>query len=343
MNKEGYGVFNFNGETGDLNRGLLRAKSHHCLFDRKMVIQERFLPLNVVLLHTPVIFLQPAPPTLAITSPGKHSESVLVGKSRRTYDLYVPTALKKGGPLPVIVFLHGVTGNAASIASSLEISKVAEREGILAVVPNGSGNLSGWNAGWIDLTGQGSDDVAFIGKLLDVTEANFRVDPRRIFIVGHSNGAFLANLVAARLSNRIAAIASVAGTIGGNVNDKVRTIPDPISPVSILLIHGKLDPIVSYDGTVRAMLVGVSAPNSARWWGEKIGAGRTTESVLFDGKATLRRYLGGRNGTEVALLTIANGTHDFPGSLQRGGVRESASGVDGMAEILKFFRDHPKK
>lgn len=163
-----------------------------------------------------------------------------------------------------------------------------------------------------------------------------------MFALGHSNGAFLANLVAAKLSRRIAAIASVAGTIGGNVDGKTQTIPAPAEPVSVLLIHGKLDPVVSYDGSGRAMLTGVSAPRSAKWWAERDGCRGMKETKLPNGAGTRLTYTGGAGGTEVELISTDRGTHDFPAALQRGNVRERESGVAGMEEIVRFFARHPK-
>ncbi len=283
---------------------------------------------------------QPAAVSARGRNPGTYTETLRFGGLARSYLLVVPSAANAGRPLPVVVALHGVTSNALQMAAVSEVKKYAESEGAIFVVPNGSGGLSGWNVGWIDLSGSGADDVGFVRTILDRTEGEFRTDPDRVFVYGHSNGAFLANLVAARLGPRIAAFASVAGTIGPKGG---ATIPDPAAPVSALFIHGRQDPIVSYDGSVRAMLVGRPAPESAAWWAKRDGCdlGRARKREIAGGKATEILYPGGKGRTVVELLSTKLGTHDFPGAPYRGG-RESLHGIVAMDEIVRFFREHPR-
>jgi polyhydroxybutyrate depolymerase len=57
------------------------------------------------------------------------------------------------------------------------------------------------------------DDVAFLDALLDDLAGAYRVDPRRVFATGMSNGAMMAYRLASELSERIAAVAPVAGTM----------------------------------------------------------------------------------------------------------------------------------
>ncbi|RYG88563.1 hypothetical protein EON77_00425, partial [bacterium] len=181
---------------------------------------------------------------------GLSTERLTFGGLNRTYLLVVPKN-PKPGPLPVVIALHGVTSNATTMAAMTELQKYADRDGFIGLVPNGSGGLSGWNAGWIDLSAGKADDVGFVRTILDRTEKELPVDKRRVFVLGHSNGAFLANAVAADLGDRCAAFASVAGSIGLKTGAR---IPEPKAPVSALFIHGLADPVVSYDGTVQALI-----------------------------------------------------------------------------------------
>lgn len=274
-------------------------------------------------------------------APGTYTEKLKFGGLDRSYLLIVPDAVKDGKPHPVYLALHGVTSNAPQFAAYTEARKYAEKEGAIFVVPNGSGGLSGWNVGWIDLSGSGADDVGYVRTILDKTEGEFKTDKDRVFVYGHSNGAFLANLVAAKLGDRIAAFASVAGTTGlkGGAG-----IPDPVAPVSALFIHGKADPVVSFDGTVKAMLVGKPAPEVALWWAKENGCDtlKAKATDLADGKVADTLYTGGKRGTVVELIATKNGTHDFPGAPLRGG-RESLSGLVAMDEITRFFRAHPRR
>lgn len=270
---------------------------------------------------------------------GISTERLSFGGLERSYLLVVPKN-PKPGPLPVVIALHGVTSNAATMAAITEIQRYADRDGFIGLVPNGSGSLSGWNAGWIDLTGRKADDVGFVRTILDRTEGEFSVDKRRVFVLGHSNGAFLANAVAADLGSRVAAFASVAGSIG--LKNGTR-IPEPKAPVSALFIHGLADTVVSYDGSVQALISPVSAPDTAAFWAKADGAkSPPTKSDYASGNAVITLYPKGRDGTEVELITTKRGLHDFPGAPTRRG-RESLHGIVAMDEILKFFAAHPHR
>ena len=71
-----------------------------------------------------------------------------------------------------------------------------------------------------------------------------------IFVAGHSNGAMMAYRFGAEFSNKIAAIASVSGSIGGKPteNSELYIIPKPSEPISVIVFHGKKDKLVLYDG-----------------------------------------------------------------------------------------------
>lgn len=278
-------------------------------------------------------------PKVVARPAGITTERLKFGGLERSYLLVVPEN-PKPGPFPVVVALHGVTSNAPTMAAITEIQKYADRNGFIGLVPNGSGGLSGWNAGWIDLSGGEADDVGFVRTILDRTEKEFPIDSNRVFLLGHSNGAFLANKVAAELGSRVAAFASVAGSIGLKTGKR---IPEPKAPVSALFIHGQADSVVSYDGTVQALISPVSAPNSAAFWAKANAANLSPSKSDFAGNKAVRTlYSRGRAGTEVELITTKSGLHDFPGAPLRRG-RESLHGIVAMDEILRFFWAHPRK
>jgi len=57
-----------------------------------------------------------------------------------------------------------------------------------------------------------TDDVAFISALIDTLVARYPIDPARVFVTGHSNGAHMAYHLAHSLWNKVAAIAPVEGS-----------------------------------------------------------------------------------------------------------------------------------
>ena len=280
---------------------------------------------------------------LPAKDPGRYVESLSSGGLNRSYILRVPKAYDGTKALPLVIVLHGWTSNAKAAETSTRMGEESDLNGFVMVAPDGLGAPQGWNAGFIDLSGKKQDDVAFIDALIDRVESEVGIDPDRVFVAGHSNGAFLAHFLGARLSNRIAAIAAVAGTIGVPSKDGgFKTIPEPGGPISVLLIHGKRDPMVQYDSHSTALLHAVGAMDSAKWWAQHDGCIMTpTETTGGNGNVITDTFTGGKNGTEVTLLSIGNGLHDWPGGYSRDGL-ESTTGVNAADLIWAFFKSHPR-
>lgn len=219
----------------------------------------------------------------------------------------------------------------------------AEEKGYVAVFPDGLGQIQGWNAGFIDLTGLKPDDAAFVNDTIDDVERRVGIDPDRVYVCGHSNGAFLANYVGAKLGGRLAAIGSVAGTVGLQTPSGPKTIPDPGAPVSAILIHGRRDTTVPYDNTVQGLLKTVTAPDSAKWWEQRDGCNPIPQITKSpNGNVETELFTGGKNGTEVELVSIGNGTHNWPGGLTMDGP-ETATGVDAADLLFAFFDAHLRR
>jgi polyhydroxybutyrate depolymerase len=286
----------------------------------------------------------PVKATFPKKAPGRYAYTVRSGGVDRTFSLRVPPVYDGTRALPLVVILHGWTASGPMAEAYTRMAETADREGFVLAAPDGLGSPQGWNAGFLDLSGKRPDDVAFIGAVLDKSAQEVGIDPNRVYVAGHSNGAMLAHLIGARLGGRVAAIGAVAGTIGlPQTNGGTRTIPDPASPISVMLIHGKRDETVAYEPSLPGLLKGIGAPQSARWWAERIGAQKTpVQTVGQDGRVVTETWRGGRDGTEVVLVSIANGSHAWPGGLTNGG-RETTTGVDAAALLWKFFRDHPKR
>jgi len=279
-------------------------------------------------------------------APGRYHERLYVGGLNRTYILRVPQEYDGSRPLPLVVVLHGLSGSADGADANTGMGDEASKEGFILVAPEGTGDqpLHGWNAGFFNMTGVDVNDVQFIESLINKIQSEVGVDEDRIYVAGHSNGAFLAHLLGSGLSKRIAAIAAVSGTIGVPDRDGgMKIIPKPTEPVSALIIHGKQDPMVQYDSRSPALLHDVGAMDSARFWARNDGCSMTPrETRSPDGNIITDTFSGGRNGTEVTLVSIVNGTHDWPGGYSRSGW-ETRSGIRAASLIWEFFKSHPKR
>lgn len=172
--------------------------------------------------------------------------SIQVDGIERTYRVHMPDAAAPAEGRPVLIVLHGGGGNGKQVDRSKGISDLADQEGFLAVYPNGSGRTSKlltWNAhnccGYAH--SQHIDDVAFISALIDRVIVEYDVDPTRVYVTGHSNGAMMTFRLACELSDKIAAAAPYAGALDTDSCS-------PNSPVPMLIMNGEDDTSVLVAG-----------------------------------------------------------------------------------------------
>lgn len=279
-----------------------------------------------------------APPQTPPRAPGRYVETLSWGGKTRRFILRVPKSYS-GRKTPAVMVLHGWTASAEDAEQYTRMAERAEKEGWIAVFPDGIGNPQGWNAGFIDLTGMNRpDDLGFLNATLDQVEREINVDKDREYVAGHSNGAFMANYLGAKLGARLAAIGSMAGTVGLRPGVE---IPTPIAPISVILLHGKADNLVAYAPGASALLANEGAVASARFWAKEDGCKPEPETTV-KGRVTIDRYKGGKDGTEVELVSVDGAPHDWWGGIGRNG---DVPTYDAPAAdlIMAFFKAHPKR
>jgi polyhydroxybutyrate depolymerase len=256
----------------------------------------------------------------------------------RTTCVVVPPASQEGS-VPLVIYLHGY--GASGREDFFHLASRAEADGFLYAFPDGIVDEHGrrsWSstAYCCARTGPGGDDVAFLDHLIDEAKKRHRVDARRIFVIGHSLGGFLAQQFACDGAHELAAIVSHAGALW---KDPSRCLP--ASPPSVLLIHGDADRVVGYVGGVgpRTGNAYSSAQETfQRWAGlakcrppRKVLAAATFVAPA-SGKETLReRYEGCANGTAVELWTMQGIGHMH--------VFNQA----GTSAVWEFLAAHPRK
>lgn len=231
---------------------------------------------------------------------------------QRSYILYVPASYNSGTPAPLVINFHGYTSNASDQMLYGDFRAIADTAGFLLVHPmgtlDGSGNTY-WNSGW----GGTVDDIGFTEALIDSLALSYNINMGRVYSTGMSNGGFMSYTLACALSNRIAAIASVTGTM--NLNQSLTC--NPLHPVPVMEIHGTADGTVPYNGTTGME----SIANTLSYWVNfnQCNAAAIMTNVpdinTFDG-STAEHYLyqNGSNGVEVEHYKIINGAHTWPGA-----------------------------
>lgn len=177
------------------------------------------------------------------------TSNIEFGGTTREYIRHVPAIYNALQPTPLVIVLHGLGDNMQNMAQ-VGFHQISDTANFIVLTPQALMDdltqATAWNSGAGTL-GIGPnlnvDDVGFISALIDSTEAAYNIDPDRIYVTGFSNGGFMSNRLACEMNDRIAAIASVAGTIGGNITC------NPGGVVPVCHFHGTADSNVGYDGS----------------------------------------------------------------------------------------------
>ena len=242
----------------------------------------------------------------------------VVYPGERPFTLVLPSNYQPGTPAPLIIGLHGYTAESPYAQNYFALGKVADEKGILTVYPSGSKDTNGylfWNAtpACCNFDSNSVDDEAYLLSIIDSVSKDHTVDPARIYIIGHSNGGFMAHRMACNQSDRIAAIVSLAGATYSNPKSC-----NPTSPVSVLQIHGSNDEVISYTGGYLFSSAYPSARRTIDLWGKLNECGKKPYRVLprldLDRKisgleTTILRYKGCKTGANSELWTINKGKH----------------------------------
>jgi polyhydroxybutyrate depolymerase len=254
----------------------------------KLVHRRRLLQ---VLLAVAAAFLAGAAPAAAAPCAptqhtGRYTLTLQSGGLTRYALVNVPPGVRSNRPLPLVLVLHGAGGTGRRMDRDTGFSAVADRYGFVAVYPSAPWKM--WN---ITASPRKADDVAFIRQLLDTLESQICVDPNRVYATGVSNGGGMVALLGCAMSDRLAAIAPVAG----NYAPLPPCTPD--RPVSMLEIHGTADGSVPYgvvpgwvgtwlrlDGCPLAMRTSTPRPQAMRYDAGPCSAGSMVSHLeLFGG------------------------------------------------------------
>jgi polyhydroxybutyrate depolymerase len=287
----------------------------------------------------------PAPSATSIPSapiaamPGEYGNSIVVNGQPRDYVLHIPPRYDGVHPVPLVFVLHGHGTSDKEVEQNSGMSAKADRENFIVAYPNGTGNPRAWNAIFFPVPPPPVDDVAFVQSLIDLLTSSLRVDSKRVYVSGFSNGAMLTYLLGAKLSVRLAAIAIVEGTIGAKQPDgSLVMIPKPSQPLPVVAFHGKQDDVVPYDGGARTEHVQfLSVSESIGFWVQQDGCKNTPKAnPIGNGNVVETDYALCAAGSEVVLYSIGTGKHDWPSAAM-------PNQISATDAIWEFFARHPKQ
>ena len=254
---------------------------------------------------------------------------------QRDYILYVPESYTGDSPVPLIFNFHGYSNTAGLQMRYGDFRSIADTAGFIIVHPQGTllRGITHWNVGgWT--VGSTTDDVGFTEALISFIASEYNVDLARVYATGMSNGGYMSFLLACQLSNKIAAIASVTGSMTPEIFNDC----NPQHPTPVLQIHGTTDAVVPYYGANWTKPIDKVMEYWVNYNNCSLTAATTTlpNINVIDGSIVEHIvYDGGDNNSTAEHFKVKGGGHTWPGTALVG--PGTNYDFDASAEIWKFF------
>lgn len=274
-------------------------------------------------------------------------ENVYCSGRFRSALVHLPASYDSSEHLPLVLVLHGGGGNFNYAVKMTGMSAKADKERFIVAYPNGTGKygwfVRTWNAG--DCCGYAQkhkiDDLSFFRALIRHLAGKYSIDQSRVYLAGFSNGAMMTYQLGCELSEQIAAIA----VVGGSMTGRERA---PSRPLPVIIFHGSNDDHVPYEGgTGKLAKWGYpvnrqSVASAVSFWVNSDGCSpQPYETANAFGE--YRRYSGGMNGSEVELYTIRGAGHSWPGGRRAWfGADSPSCEISATDKIWEFFARHER-
>ena len=282
---------------------------------------------TVILLFTGIVFSSSAQQTI--------NASITHDGIERDYILYVPEIYDGSTAVPLVLNFHGFGSSASQQMFYGDFRDIADTEGFLLVHPEGTTFIGNqfWNVGFPGLSST-IDDVGFTEALIDELATLYTIDLDRVYATGMSNGGFMSFLLACQLSEKIAAVASVTGSMTQDTFDDCNAqLPTPV-----LQIHGTEDDVVLYNENNLSLPI----PDVISYWVDHNNCETTPTTTTLpdvdvsDGSTIeYSVYEDGDNGITTEHMKVIGGGHTWPGSvLNSAGTNQD---IDASMEIWLFF------
>jgi len=268
-------------------------------------------------------------------------DETAIDVGRGPVSVFVPDSYDDRRPVPLLMALHGLGMSGATLEFFMRFKPQLDEYEFIYALPNGTEDDLGrpfWNAtpACCDLFGSGVDDSGYLRRLIDELKARYSIDPSRVFLVGHSNGGFMAYRMACDHAGVVTGVVSHAGAM---FLDPAAC--QPIAPVHVLQISGTADPGLLYEGgCFQQSSCYPGAFDTVNQWVEHNGCSPTADTLLppldlsdlIPGtETTIHRYRTDCTfGGSAELWTVVGGAHAplYNSSFAR--------------EVLDLFYSHPQ-
>lgn len=254
----------------------------------------------------------------------------------RDYKIYVPAIYDGTTPVPLVFNFHGYGSDFIEQEQYGDFRAIADTANFILVHPNGTPDNFGTNS-WNTFGNSSTNDIGFIANLIDSLKQTYNIDTTAIYSTGMSNGGFMSYELACQLSERIAAVASVTGSI----TTSYLALCNAQHPMPVMQIHGTNDGTVDYNGT----FIFEPIESVINYWiqfnnCDTNAVFNAIPDVVTTDNCTAEHYVypNGNNGVEVEFYKIINGGHSWPGAP----LNLNTTNMDFQAnqEIWRFFRKY---
>ena len=253
---------------------------------------------------------------------------------------YIQLAHPEAEGLSSVLFnLHGYGSNALEQMNYTNFNNLAntKENNFILIHPQGAplntvltSSSSHWNSGGWTI-GSTVDDVDFIDTIIKLVSQKYNLNQDRIYSTGMSNGGFMSYHLACNLSSKIAAIASVTGSMSKETYEDC----NPTHSTSILQVHGTIDATVPFDGN---SALGMRSINDVMdYWKLYDACDIEPISIVtdyFDIEISVQHdtYLNCLNDVQVELYKIEGMGHRWPNK-QRYGI----SATEKIWEFINLY------
>ena len=237
-----------------------------------------------------------------------------IGPDDRPSGVAIPSDYDPNTTYPMILVLHGRGANGSVQAAYFGLTDLVDTKQFIMVFPDGTpnaGNLRVWNGAGCCTDEDSPDDVAYLSGLIEEALQTYNVDPKRVYLMGHSNGGFMSFRLGCEASGLFTAMMSLAGSTYEDPADCMPGTP----PVSVLVVHGTADGTVPYEenasfpGAVEVAGRSAASAGCDPTMTTSLGTTDYLEAVPGEETEKVAYSTGCEEGLAVELWTMNDGVH----------------------------------
>ena len=281
-----------------------------------------------------------SPSVLPVDKIYRFNETITIDGLVRNYTLNLPPGYYDSSGFSLVIAMHGGGGSPSQFERTSFLTDKAKAAGFIVVYPEGTGVIKTWNAGTCcgsAVTNQ-INDVKFISQLIDKLIAAYKINPKKVYATGHSNGGMMCYRLACELSNKIAGIAPNSSTM------VVTSACNPARAIPVLHMHSKLDQHVVYTGGFGDGVSDVYCPpldSVLNVFSLKNSCTNPSQVIFSNNLYTFKKWSSCTNNVSIQYYLTNDGGHGWPGGLPGGPNSDTPSTAINANDLLwDFFQQY---